>query len=156
MLLAEAGGGSYNSDTGNVYNAGSGGGFIGGAGSIGDTGGTQISGGISNYGIYYSGSFGKGGDATNEGGGGAGWYGGSSGGDSQIGHAGSGGSGYIGNSLLKNKHMTGYNVSKSTEDSTYTNTTTDTSLTATSDFAKQGNGYARITFLYGEGYAPIE
>ena len=43
--------------------------------------------------------------------------------------------------------MAGYDVPTSTEESTYTITTTNVSETATADYAKQGNGYARITLL---------
>lgn len=63
-----------------------------------------------------------------------------------------GGSGYIGNPLLTSyktytKHMAGYNVATSDDDSTKTISTTNVSSTPTADYAKSGNGYARITFI---------
>ena len=58
-----------------------------------------------------------------------------------------GGSGYIGNRLLFNKHMTGYNVETSDDESTKTITTTNVSEEPMSDYAKKGNGYAKITCL---------
>ena len=58
-----------------------------------------------------------------------------------------GGSGYIGNPLLKNKTMYCYNCEESTEESTKTISTTCTSETPTENCSKQGNGYARITYL---------
>lgn len=60
--------------------------------------------------------------------------------------------GYIGNDrLISNleytKHMTGYNVKTSENESTKTISTTNVSSTPTADYAKSGNGYARITFI---------
>ena len=60
-----------------------------------------------------------------------------------------GGSGYIGNPLLISygkytKHMAGYNAATSDEESTKTISTTNFSDTPTEDYAKQGDGYARI------------
>ena len=82
---------------------------------------------------------------TSEGGGG-GWYGGGTGGWDGPG---GGGSGYIGNSLLTNKGMYMYNsgCTSSTATDTKTTCTSNVSSTAISNYAKQGNGYARITRL---------
>lgn len=77
------------------------------------------------------------------GGGGGGLYGGSTG----FGHSGGGGSGYIGNSLLTNKAMYCYNCEESSEESTKTISTTCAEETPTSNCAKIGNGYARITYI---------
>ncbi|HPZ23339.1 MAG TPA: glycine rich domain-containing protein [Bacilli bacterium] len=102
-----------------------------------------------NNGSNGCGGFGYGGSSTYYGsGGGAGYYGGSSADYS----GGSGGSGFIANSLLVsssqlNKHMTCYNCTTSSGAATMTNTTTNVSSTATADYAKSGNGYARITYL---------
>ena len=61
--------------------------------------------------------------------------------------AGGGGSSYIGNSLLTNKAMYCYECEESNEESTKTITTTCTNATPTENCAKQGNGYAKITYL---------
>ena len=75
---------------------------------------------------------------------------------------GEGGSGYIGNTLLTNKGMYIYNNSafastsgyfsgagcvSSNEEATKTTCTSNYSSTPTANYAKQGNGYARITYL---------
>ena len=60
---------------------------------------------------------------------------------------GGGGSGYIGNHLLTNKAMYCYNCEESNEESTKTISTTCTEETPTSNCAKKGNGYARITLV---------
>ena len=119
------------------------------------TGGTQTSGGNINdhptgndsYDRFkndpeYTGDFGHGGTSGGSGGGGGGgWYGGA---HSHYG-GGAGGSGYIGNTLLSNKHMTGYSVTTSTAAATKTNSVTNVSATPTDDYAKQGNGYCKIS-----------
>ena len=61
--------------------------------------------------------------------------------------AGGGGSSYIGNSLLTNKAMYCYECEESNEESTKTISTTCTSSIPTENCAKQGNGYAKITYL---------
>ena len=117
-------------------------------------GGTQTAGGtggaLNGDAGSPAGVFGSGAQAipalTGDGGGG-GWYGGGTGNDT----GGGGGSSYIGNPLLLSstsyiKHMTGYNCSTSSVDSTKTNTTKNVSATATIDYAKIGNGYAAILF----------
>ena len=118
------------------------------------TGGTQEVGGKSGthnnaYGAT-DGIFGNGGQGnsanqkyTNSPGGGGGFYGGGAG----MYMSGGGGSGYIGNSLLKNKVMYCYNCKESSEESTKTISTTNVSEEAISNYAKIGNGYARITYL---------
>ena len=58
-----------------------------------------------------------------------------------------GGSGYIGNSLLSNKAMYCYNCEESSEESTKIISTTCAEETPTSNCAKKGNGYARITYI---------
>lgn len=60
---------------------------------------------------------------------------------------GGGGSSYIGNSLLTDKVMYCYNCEESTEESTKTISTTNVSEEAISNYVKQGNGYAKITYL---------
>ena len=96
------------------------------------------------------GSFGQGGNSSTTqfhdaagSGGGAGYYGGSG---ANIG-PGAGGSSYIGNLLLKNKVMYCYNCEESSEENTKTISTTCTEETPTSNCAKKGNGYARITLV---------
>ncbi|HPZ23384.1 MAG TPA: glycine rich domain-containing protein [Bacilli bacterium] len=114
-------------------------------------GGTQTSGGVNPRNGAYNGYFGKGASYKSYcvSGGGGGFYGGSS---SDPSEASAGGSGYIGSTSLLSysstiKHMTCYNCSTSTDASTMTNTTTNVSASATSDYAKSGNGFARITYL---------
>ena len=93
-----------------------------------------------------NGSFGLGGSgysSTDTGAyGGGGFFGG--GGTTYAGGAG-GGSGYIGNLLLKNKAMYCYNCATSNVEATKTISVTCHSATATSNCAKEGNGYVRIT-----------
>lgn len=89
-----------------------------------------------------SGSFGKGTHAC-----GGGWYGGSYYYDGARVYSGAGGSGYISNSLLTNKHMAGYEVNTSSDTNTKTISVENHSSTPISDYAKEGNGYARITLI---------
>ena len=83
-------------------------------------------------------------------GGGAGWYGG---GASLRGHGGAGGgSSYIGSSSLVSgagitKHMTCFECTTSSDNNTKTNSNSNVSGTATIDYSKSGNGYAKITYL---------
>ena len=124
-------------------------------------GGTQTAGGDQGYDCRGNtqngdaGSFGLGGSEKNvqAGSGGGGWYGGGSGSDPSpwpgIG-GGGGGSGYIGSSNIISgggitKHMTCYSCTTSTAAATRTNSNTSVSGTATADYSKTGNGYARIT-----------
>ena len=96
-----------------------------------------------------NGGFGYGGDGVSwSSAGGSGWYGGGGG----YGTGGSGGSGYIGSSNLISgggitKHMTCYSCTTSNVDATRTTSNANVSATATSDYSKTGNGYARITYL---------
>lgn len=60
---------------------------------------------------------------------------------------GAGDSGYIGSSLLKNKAMYCYNCTESTDENTKTISTTCHNATTTANCAKEGNGYAKITYL---------
>lgn len=64
-----------------------------------------------------------------------------------AGGGGGGGSGYIGNSLLTDKHMAGYEVTTSDDESTKTISVENHSATPTADYAKEGNGYARISLV---------
>ena len=58
-----------------------------------------------------------------------------------------GGSSYIGNTLLTDQVMYCYNCEESAEESTKTVSTIDVSEEAISNYAKMGNGYAKITYL---------
>ena len=151
IVSGGGGGGDYYPDWSFVSTGGSGGGFKGvnASGSNGDyegkiiltifnnTAGTQENG-------Y---AFGKAGTTYTKdscGGSGGGLYGGIS----KYQHvAGAGGSGYIGNPLLTNKVMYCYNCEESNEESTKTISTTCNEETPTSNCAKKGNGYARITLI---------
>lgn len=166
-ILIVAGGGGGSVDYGSAFASGSGGnagGYTGNNGNKGSwasqagIGGNQMIGG--NYGLCSDGTqcgsqgeFGIGGSyiscstsncATNyQAGGGGGFYGGGS-----ARHAGGGGgSGYIGNSSLINKEMYCYGCTESNEESTKTISTTNVSNEPISGYAKQGNGYAKITYI---------
>ena len=166
-IIIVSGGGGGSAQHTELNNSGSGGhagGYIGGNGYFGTWttkagyGGTQSTGG--SYGLCKdetvcgeNGSFGQGGnliecDTTHcnnawQAGGGAGFYGGGSSRHS----GGGGGSGYIGNQLLTNKVMYCYNCEESSEESTKTISTTCVEETPTSNCAKKGNGYTRITLV---------
>lgn len=154
--MLEVGGGSgYHRGGNGIGIGGSGGGCKGRNGQYSPTwpsyyatGGTQTYGGIDNAEGTTRATFGKGGDFfTSYGGngGGAGFYGG---GGSSRGHSGAGGgSGYIGNKLLSNKHMACYNVETSNDEDTKTVSTTKASENPVEDYAKIGNGYAKITYV---------
>ena len=166
IIIVSGAGGGVGNHTGVLtaqIQGGSGGG-INGVNGISDSyigyGGTQTSGGnvTSNSGSENytgtTGSFGTGGNCSstigNCTGGGAGFYGGGSG--SNYSGAGGGGSGYIGNSLLisddnTTKHMACYNCTTSDSESTKTISNTCHNETPTEDCAKEGNGYAKITFI---------
>ena len=152
LIVAGGGGGaSRYQPSGVSYNArgGDAGGHIGSVAtytnldrSVSCTGGTQSSGGT---GSDTSGQgFGHGGNLTAYvgPGGGSGYYGG---GTSEV--LSCGGSGYIGNSLLTNKKMVCYNCATSNEVATKTESNTCHNSTATADCSKEGNGYAKITYL---------
>ena len=162
IVAAGGGGGGYINATWRGT-GGNGGGYIGNTGfnygtnntALTGTGGTQTAGGH-NYNTPTSGvgTFGKGSNYYNDGyggnGGGGGWYGG--GGSSRYHAGGGGGSSYIGSSLLVSsstitKSMTCYSCATSTDSNTNTITTTNVSDTAVSNYAKTGNGYAKITYV---------
>ena len=131
-------------------------------------GGTQLAGGAggtSNGTTWQSGTFGLGGgyntpdDYMVDGdtgrcwlGSGAGGGGGFYGGGATMHVGAGGGSGYIGSSNLISgggvtKHMTCYSCTTSSVAATRTYSNTNVSGTATADYSKTGNGYARITYL---------
>ena len=155
LIVAAGGGGSNFLDTKNYGNGGSGGGYIGASATttvmsiVNDTpfssGGMQDSSGSTGD---YLGLFGFGASCSQVkkacSGGGGGLYGGGAGKDAA---GGSGGSSYIGSSELSNKVMYCYNCQESTEEATKTISTTCHSATPTSNCAKEGNGYARITYI---------
>lgn len=163
-LLIVAGGGGSAENIGDFGIGGSGGGYIGVSGKAPGgsgkdafaTGGTQNVGGIgsSKFTTDYqpigniNGSFGLGGNGKSSKdsgpGGGGGLYGG---GASTYAGAAGGGSGYIGNELLTNKVMYCFECEESTVETTKTISTTNVSDIAIANYAKIGNGYARITYL---------
>ena len=153
ILIVSGGGGASTYYTGWNGTGGHAGGYMGGTGTrltidagkyTAGTGGSQNSGGSTGSCGGENGSFGKGGSTSTWGGsGGGGFYGGGG----NCGATGGGGSGYIGNSLLSNKAMYCYNCQESKDISTKTISTTCTSATPTTNCAKQGNGYARITLI---------
>ena len=153
ILIVSGGGGASTYYTGWNGTGGHAGGYMGGTGTrltidagkyTAGTGGSQTSGGSTGSCGGENGSFGKGGSTSTWGGsGGGGFYGGGG----NCGATGGGGSGYIGNSLLSNKAMYCYNCQESKDISTKTISTTCTSATPTTNCAKQGNGYARITLI---------
>ena len=164
LIVAGGGGGAYihNAGTGYASIGGSGGGYIGTAATTSGSNGKQGLGGSQTAGGRYTsstettstifGSFGKGGTPSASWGsaGGGGYYGGgaSYGSTSSNGNSGGGGgSGYIGNSLLIDKVMYCYSCTASTGAATKTISTTNVSATATSNYAKSGNGYAIIKYL---------
>lgn len=164
LIVAGGGGGAYihNAGTGYASIGGSGGGYIGTAATTSGSNGKQGLGGSQTAGGRYTsstettstifGSFGKGGTPSASWGsaGGGGYYGGgaSYGSTSSNGNSGGGGgSGYIGNSLLTDKVMYCYSCTASTDADTKTISTTNVSATATSNYAKSGNGYAIIKYL---------
>ena len=150
IIVAGGGGGANYCNDWNYAGGGSGGGITGvaavniGAPHFTNNGGLDAIGGTQTSGA----AFGMGSSTNKDGsgpiyvGGGGGFYGGIG---SSINGAG-GGSGYLGNQLLTNKSMYCYNCTTSSEESTKTFTTTCHSSTPTENCAKEGNGYARITF----------
>ena len=147
LIVSGSGGGSNYANAFNFASGGSGGGISGvnsvDMGAIGfdqnngltATGGTQSTG--------YAFGIGYGNVSKLSVGAGAGYYGGNG---SNLNGSG-GGSGYIGNSLLTNKAMYCYNCTESSEMSTKTISTTCHSENPTSNCAKEGNGYAKITLI---------
>ena len=158
LIVSGGGGGGDKWSTGAF--GGNAGGIIGGSSSITTdsaykyaTGGSQTNGGVAYTSTNYpasNGIFGQGGVSTSSfgGHGGGGYYGGGAGGASSSWCAGGGGgSSYIGNTLLTNKAMYCYNCTESSEISTKTISTTCHSENPTSNCAKEGNGYAKITLI---------
>ena len=158
IIVAGGGGGAtshrYNDGT-NVWRGtgGAGGGFqsvVGKEFGRNNTGtpATQTTGGCGYDGTrtYKCGSFGKGADADTgsaSGGGGGGLYGGGI----AIHGGSSGGSGYIGHLDLFNKIMYCYNCTASDVVSTRTKSTDKFSDKPKANTAKEGNGYARISYV---------
>ena len=149
-ILIVSGGGGGGGQWKNQNNYGGAGGGATGNNGIGEApgfGATQNNGGNGNSNNNLSGSFGMGGgNITNlASGGGGGLYGGGTG--YTHGSSAGGGSGYIGNSLLINKAMYCYNCTESSETATKTISTICHEENPTSNCAKEGNGYARITLI---------
>lgn len=157
VLIVAGGGGGSGYNNGKKGYGGSGGGYIansgtGDDGSIGSSGGSQLSGGHPGTNtsevLRGSGVFGLGASYDRDyffNGGGGGYYGGGATGVAERGAG--GGSGYIGNTLLTKKSMYCYNCSTSNEVNTLTYSVSDVSDTAISKYAKKGNGYARISYV---------
>ena len=165
-IVAGGGGGVGGYKWQKKWKVGSGGGIKGGTGEttwegayFRGHGGTQEDAGKFEHNYYnlfevnsHKGSnaeFGQGGSngnsSGNMSGGGGGLWGGAY--CTNCSGAGGGGSGYIGNSLLSEKHMAGYNVETSDDETTKTISTTKVSETSIEDYAKKGNGYAKITCI---------
>ena len=77
--------------------------------------------------------------------GGGGWYGGRT--PDYHDGGGAGGSGYIGHPSLTNKHMAGYHVETSNDVDTKTISVSVSSSNPIADYAKDGDGYAIITWF---------
>ena len=160
IIMVSGGGGGTHYHTYGMSTGGNGGGYIGQSpinvyqrynNCTPPTGGTQVSGGIHYNNNSSDGSFGLGASYSSTYGaaGGGGYYGGASGGTANYcAYSGAGGSGYIANPNLTNKKMVTYSVDatyESNDESTYTELTSIVTDTAESNYAKHGNGYARIT-----------
>ena len=154
ILIVSGGGGgtSAHAEGGGYCLGGDGGGFKANNGVIGASqyngtagiGATQTDGYL--FGLGISGTDFSSEDGNS--GGGGGYYGGLTGdGANSWSACGGGGSGYIGNPLLKDKVMYCYNCEESNEESTKTISTTCSEETPTSNCAKKGNGYAKITLV---------
>mgnify|MGYP004518718261 CR=1 FL=1 len=154
LIVSGAGGGAINYNNSNYYTAeatgGSAGGYIG-------SNSTDLVRLESGHSLNVSSQAGKGGAQTGlnnmfglglspttiaSSGGGSGYYGGTAGY-----YGGGGGSSYIGNALLGNKVMYCYNCIESNDEKTKTVSTTNVSSSPVSNYAKMGNGYAKITYL---------
>lgn len=151
IIVAGSGGGAYSSTSTNFSaNGANGGGFLGNSLHTDEfaltvqfgSGGSQSFGGSSTYSSSVDGSFGLAGYASSGGGfagAGSGYFGG--------GYASGGGSGYIGSSSLTDKSMYCVDCQISEEVDTKTRSITNHSETPISNYAKEGNGYARISYL---------
>ena len=157
VIVAGGGGGASTHQTDTTNSGGTAGGYIGSSGSSSvwgfGTGGTQSTGGAraTTDSTAQNGTFGLGGNgALNAGaGGGGGFYGGGGG------HGGSagGGSGYIGYYKLFNGLMFCYNCASTNIPTMITNVTTCKSEEPTENCAKQGSGYAKISYTGGADLA---
>ena len=164
LIVAGGGGGGYRHTYSANYASigGEGGGISGTNSTTAGSNGKQGLGGTQTAGGKYSGSsettstifgsFGKGGTPSASWGsaGGGGYYGGGASygnTDANGNSGGGGGSGYIGNSSLTSKAMYCYNCTASSATNTKTVSTTCTNETATENCSKQGNGYAKITYI---------
>ena len=170
LIVAGGGGGAASSSVGNSTTNGHGGhagGYVGVNGTASDSsadrtpgkGGSQTTFGATygSYSSYTQAQFGRGCMASSSYNsymrvsGGGGYYGGGCG----IHSGGGGGSGFIVNLTSYNsdfKHMYCYNCTTSSEKETYTlsnGTSSCHNEDPTADCAKEGNGYARITFIEG-------
>lgn len=166
IIVAGAGGGAGIHNSGARNPGGNAGGYIGSRGNSNHqnvnnadgledhygTGGTQETGGKIKNTLYISADFGLGCSYNNKKrntGGGSEYYGGGCGFSSAA--SAGGGSGYIGNTNLTDKIMYCYNCQSSEneedESNIKTRSTTNVSETPTSNYAKIGNGYARITLI---------
>lgn len=159
ILIVAGGGGGSGYYPGDECDGGSGGGYIGGTGETYDsnshpgTGGTQLAGGeTDDYSGQSHGSFGQGasrddGDLWGGSGGGGGFYGG---GASTNNAGAGGGSGYINTTELTDAAMYGYSVLESSATATKTFSVNAHSSDAIPQYAKEGNGHARITYNEGD------
>ncbi len=146
IIVAGGGGGA---DSWNEYSSagGNAGGYKGVTGvanywTPGD-GATQIQAGQNRY----AGAFGQGASGPGNPGGGAGGGGFFGGAAAYDNAGGGGGSGYIANPQLTDKHMACYECETSDSTETKTISVTCASDVATTDCAKQNNGYVKITFV---------
>lgn len=163
LIVAGGAGGIDSPGDGRLGIPGSGGGFKGGNGYLLDLdlkpGETNLSyGGSQELDKSYEfddermyGSFGQGGRSKENlaaidtgGAGGGGWYGGTGAIAPHL--PGAGGSGYIGNKKLTNKVMFCYECEQSPDPQTLTVSTQEHSQTATSNYAKEENGFAKIKY----------
>ena len=152
LIVAGGGGGGNYCNSYNHGHGGSAGGLVGNpAYNLGEhyqangygQGGTQSSFGCSSK-VDYCGTFGNGSSSDELGvGAGGGYFGG---GGSEINGAG-GGSGYIGNTLLTDKAMYCYNCIESSKIIDKTINTTCSEENPVENCVKNGDGYARITYL---------
>ena len=147
LIVSGAGGGGNYCNDWNYASGGMGGGFTGGsaidlgAPDFSANGGLDTKGGTQDGGWKFG--LGRGSEGANFVGGGGGYYGG----NSTFINGSGGGSGYIGNPLLTNKSMYCYNCTTSNLETTKTISTTCHSSNATENCAKEGNGYAIITYI---------
>ena len=147
LIVSGAGGGGNFCNNWNYASGGMGGGFTGGAAidlgapDFSGNGGLDTNGGTQDSGWKFG--LGQGSEGSNLVGAGGGYYGG----NSAFLNGSGGGSGYIGNPLLTNKSMYCYNCTTSSAEATKTISTTCHSSNATENCAKEGNGYAIITYI---------